>query len=905
MKSLQKTIFSVILVWSMACLSAGTVQADLTYTYNDDFDTNQAETDSYSHSVFWPELAFPPAEPYLFYSSRQGNPPRSLMFVGFQGVPAYLCYCFPIAPLQVLRAVSGTLELDVLFPPTPTEPQYPDGYILYSLSSDGQNWSQPTSLGEGHHAIAISSVQGTCYVVFLGSDVLIDNLEVTLNTPQATIIVPDDYPTIQEAIDVALPGDIIEVLPGIYRGPGNRDIEFRGKAITVRSANGPDETIIDCQDSPGGTDDHRGFYFHEAEQADSILRGFTIRNGLIHGSEIPLDDMWWSPNLSRPIGGGIYCELSSPTIIDCVIRRCGTEVGGGIGCVGAAPTIVKCLIEDCRAGGFGPCESGGRGGGIGLIRRCNVRISKCRIIKNLGYYNSFGGGIYCHRSTAKVFKCNISLNSAEGNINGGGVYCAGPMTNMVLQNCGILRNTAQVGGGVFTEAGVPISDAPEAPICRLQVTNCTVAHNRLMYPMPPYPAGGIHSNGSYVTVKNSIVWYNEGGQLQLDPTGVDTVTFSDIQNGFPGQGNIADDPLFAPLDTSTCLPDYHLQSLFGRYDPNSGDWVKDNCHSPCIDNGDPCDLAGREPLPNGNRINMGAYGGTCEASKGIGCIAYHVDIVNGDDSNNGLTRQRAFAHIQRGISATKNGDAILVWPGVYEESLNYEGKAITIQSASDAAVIQAPNADGIAVTFQTAEGASSALRNFVISQCDIMAIFCSNGSPTITHVTVVDNEFGIMAYGNSQPDISNSIFWYNTNGDLFGCHATYSCVQQNEPSEENICKNPLFADRDNGDYHLRSRRGRFLPTDIGEADSIEGIPGLWVLDRITSPCVDRGDPTVVPRKERMPNGARINMGAYGDTGYASMSEWPIVGDSNRDGKVNLIDFATMAENWLYKAEWVN
>jgi hypothetical protein len=73
----------------------------------------------------------------------------------------------------------------------------------------------------------------------------------------------------------------------------------------------------------------------------------------------------------------------------------------------------------------------------------------------------------------------------------------------------------------------------------------------------------------------------------------------------------------------------------------------------------------------------------------------------------------------------------------------------------------------------------------------------------------------------------------------------------------------LFVDPDNDDYHLRSERGRYWP----EHD-------VWVLDKVTSPCIDGGDPTMDPSYEPMPNGGLLNMGAYGGTPYAGMSEIP-------------------------------
>jgi len=102
---------------------------------------------------------------------------------------------------------------------------------------------------------------------------------------------------------------------------------------------------------------------------------------------------------------------------------------------------------------------------------------------------------------------------------------------------------------------------------------------------------------------------------------------------------------------------------------------------------------------------MGAYGNTAQASRGKGGMVYHVDI-NGSDDNDGLTRQRAFEHIQKAIETAASGDTILVWPGIYTEAINFTGKAVTVQSAADAAIIQAPEYMGQkldAVTFHTAE----------------------------------------------------------------------------------------------------------------------------------------------------------------------------------------------------------
>ena len=128
----------------------------------------------------------------------------------------------------------------------------------------------------------------------------------------ATIIhVPGDYPTIQAGIDAAVNRDTVLVADGTYTGPGNKDIDFTGKAIVVMSENGANNCVIDCQNHA------RGFYFHSYETSNSVVDGFTIINGLVNYYSNP-----------QYMGAGIYCGNSSPTITRCHILDCYASGGG-------------------------------------------------------------------------------------------------------------------------------------------------------------------------------------------------------------------------------------------------------------------------------------------------------------------------------------------------------------------------------------------------------------------------------------------------------------------------------------------------------------------------------------------------------------------------------------------------
>ena len=172
----------------------------------------------------------------------------------------------------------------------------------------------------------------------------------------------------------------------------------------------------------------------------------------------------------------------------------------------------------------------------------------------------------------------------------GSVFTPSQSSNPTIVDCIFNDNYAFFsGGGIYNSDSNP------------NLTNCTISKN--------FADNGAAVFGGSPKLTNCIVWYNVSPQIISDAS----VSFSNIQGSWDGEGNIDEYPLFADPNNG----DYHLKSQAGRWDPASGGWVIDDVTSPCIDAGDPNSSIGDEPSPNGGIINMGAYGGSSQASKSV------------------------------------------------------------------------------------------------------------------------------------------------------------------------------------------------------------------------------------------------------------------------------------------------
>ena len=387
----------------------------------------------------------------------------------------------------------------------------------------------------------------------------------------ATIYVPAGQPTIQAGIDAAVDGDIVLVAPGIYV----ENIDFLGKAIKVQSEAGAEVTVIEDAMSDAVVS------FQNGEPQETVLNGFTLRNGLGHPGEI------------YSMGGGIYIDGGgSPTVRNCIITQNWAHGGGGIYCDGHSPTISNCTITGNTAECAFPPGSGG-----GILCTCtSPKITNCTITGNSADVE--GGGIQIAGSDSpRIVDCTIAWNLGDG-ICGHGII--GPMTisgctiewndyigiyfdtdgdgSLMVENCKITHNqwNPYSATGIFFDSGT------------CSVTHCTISNNDY---------SGIYcGEDTSVSITNSILWGHSAQgypEILKATTASVNVTYSDVEGGWSGTGNIDMDPRFVGGG------DFHLD-------------VGSPCVDAATDAGVYWDIDG-DARPHGSGFDMGSdeYTGEC------------------------------------------------------------------------------------------------------------------------------------------------------------------------------------------------------------------------------------------------------------------------------------------------------
>jgi len=534
----------------------------------------------------------------------------------------------------------------------------------------------------------------------------------------ATFFGYDAFDRIQDGIDIVSSPGIVHVNIGIYF----ENISMKS-GVQVLGVS-PELTIIDGN-SIGSVVTALNI------DSEAKLDGFGIING------------------SAPEGGGLYLSNSNPIISNCIIAdNNAINTGGGIYNYVSSPTINYCTFTN---------NSTGSGGGM-----FNDYYSSPIIRGSIFWENTvadFGGGMYNRNdSSPTVIDCFFVSNNA-GSGGGGILNENSPWPH--LYNCTLVNNSANLGGGIYNYASGPemvnctfwansadgggaiFNDNSVLP----KVINCTFSGNQAIAGTAIACTSYEQSFPSTVQVTNSILW-DGGNEIWFDDGSTVTTTYSDIQGGYSGAGNINADPIFLHPDSG----DFHLQP-----------------GSPCIDAGDnnsvpvgtTQDFEGDNRFVDDQSIPDTGNGTPPIVDMGIDEAEYSppsVVWVDDDYSSGGFNdghvwNHDAFDMIQDGIDQVVSPGTVYVSAGTYYEH-------ITLKNSVEILGAGPGNDPSIHSIINGSNSGSVVIGDGVDSASKLDGFTITNGSATAGG--------GVYLINQSDPDISNCLIKDNFGGNNSG-----------------------------------------------------------------------------------------------------------------------------------------
>lgn len=538
----------------------------------------------------------------------------------------------------------------------------------------------------------------------------------------ATLQVPSpNYPTIQAAIDDANHGDTVTIAPGRYL----ENLDFQGKAITVRSSNPDDWNVVKNTIIDGSEGDPWEIgscvVFDQNEGTGSILDGITLTKGT-----------------------GTYAAYEHRSVGKAPVRA-----GGGILCLHSSPTIRRCNITD---NGLKGEDRGPAGGGIALLGNCQATISNCLITNNEGETRLGGGG-------GGIL---ISSNTPE-------------TAATTITNCTILNNITDAYE-FFQRNQVDCWDT-RPTISNTIIWESSNIDNRSLLISDPCLVTYSCVRQAYIYVGRPPDYGDDpcdltsaGGNISADPlltfdshlqAGSPCINTGDPNGDFTGLADIDGEPRVMGARV-----DMGIDEFLDTDSDGLPDWweTKYFASSTAANPGDDPDGDGYNNLAEYEVSTNPALAGT----------TYYADAENGDDSYDGLAPEFDGEHgpkrtIQAAIDTATHADTVIVAQGLYLENVDYKGKAITVRSTNprDWHVVKNTVIDGSesgywgfgsCVTFDDGETSNSILDGITLTRGTgtrayyaegrrlgrppILAgggVLCLHSSPTIRNCNITHN----------------------------------------------------------------------------------------------------------------------------------------------------------------------
>ena len=430
---------------------------------------------------------------------------------------------------------------------------------------------------------------------------------------------------------------------------------------------------------------------------------YASHTGLVNTNSSPtITNCDFSDNSAGYEGGGMSNTDSSPIVTNCTFtNNDGGYSGGGMFNDHSSPIVTGCAFSGNQAYGGGPAVGGGGMGNVNnsapVVTNCafsgnganqggavynnnsSPTVTHCAFTNNSASFN--GGGVCNDNSAPVVTNCAFSGNQAHGNM-GGGMY--NRASSPLVTGCSFTGNTASFGGGMANlynsapvlincpfsgnSAGTSGGGMDNSESSTATVTNCIFSGNRAAegggmdndnggaaYMVnctftgnaATDSGGGLYNGfGSGFPAITNCIFYGDTGNQEIYGVSrsVTTATYSDIQGGYAGTGNINADPLFV--------------------NPTSGNY-RLQLTSPCIDKGSATapnlpatDLVGEVRIL-GSAPDMGAY------ETWLPAYGLYVDKAIGSDTSGTGSPRFPYATVTKAIAAANAGNSLYIKAGNY------------------------------------------------------------------------------------------------------------------------------------------------------------------------------------------------------------------------------------------------